>query len=263
MGEETTKKKRHSVGIAALVGIILVTLLVGMIVGGVLSFLVVAPFIEKIQGNNQGTNNQNTQNNNNQNSNPTQGNSNNNNYNNQGSTSSPYNNNQNGNTNQGPTGSPNSNNNNNSNSQGMTNNNPPITNPTGQYNSMGSQFSVSAPNQNGGKDSGTISADVICAVQQSGNNIQLDLTLTLTNVPQSLSQDIQNAQVIFNFAGTTSGSQINAQASGNGGSDSSSPNFDLNLSGSMGSNSLTLSITAASDSQISISTQHSITLQNS
>ncbi len=267
MGEEKIAKKGRSVAISGVIGFVLLALLVGMIIGGAVSLLVIAPYIGQLHQ--QSTDNQaNTgnQNSNNQNSN-----------NNQGPTSIPNNpNNNNQNTyNQGPTNSPDNNNNqvntgnqtnsqNSNPSQGMNNNNPPITNPTNQYSSTGNQFSVNVPNQNGGKDSGTITADVSCVVQQSGNNVQLDLTITPTSVPQSLVQDIQTSNsVIFNFAGTTSGSQINAEASGTGGSDSTSPTFNLNLSGSFGSNTLTITVTSNSGSQISISTQHSITLQSS
>ncbi len=244
----------RSVSLSGAIGFVLVALLVGMLLGGAITVFVIAPNIENHFQNssNQGDNG-NQNNNGNQNGNTNQA----------PTTSSPNNNNPNG-YNNGPTANPtdNNQNNNNDNSQGMNNTNPPITNPTSQYSSTGSQFSLIVPNQNGGKDSGAISADVNCVVQQNGNSIQLDLTITPTNVPQSLSQDIQNSQVTFNFAGTTSGSQFNAQASGTGGSDSTSPTFDLDLSGSLGTNTLTITVTSASDSQIAISTPHSITLQS-
>ena len=273
MGEEKIVKKGRSVAISGVIGFVLLALLVGMIIGGAISLLVIAPYIGQLHqqsSSNQNGNYQNGSNNQGPTSNPN--NNNQNNY-NQGPTSNPYNNNQNG-YNNGPTGSPsgynnqpntgNQSNQNNTNSQSMINNNPSITNPTAQYNSTGNQFSVNVPNQNGGHDSGTITADVTCVVQQTGNNIQLDLTITPTNVPQTLSQDIQTTNsVTFNFAGTSSGSQFNAQASGAGGSDSTSPTFNLTLSGSFGTNTLTITISSASGSQISISTPHSLTLQNS
>ncbi|HUK84690.1 MAG TPA: hypothetical protein VLU95_02400 [Candidatus Acidoferrum sp.] len=271
MGEEKTAKKGHSVAISGVIGFVVAALLIGMIIGGAISLLVIAPYVGQFhQQSNSGQTNTGNPNSNypNNNNNPNGYN------NNQVPTNNPYNNDQNG-YNNGPTGSPSdynnqpntgnqSNNQNNNNSQNMVNNNPSITSPTAQYSSTGSQFSVSTPNQNGGKDSGTITADVTCVVQQSGNNMQLDLTVNPTSVPQSLSQDIQTSNsVSFNFAGTISGSQINAQASGTGGQDNTSPTFSLNLSGSFGSNILTITITSASGSQISISTLHSITLQSS
>jgi hypothetical protein len=257
MTEEKPIRKGRSVALSGVIGFVLVALLIGMILGGAISLFVVGPILYKSNDNQGNSGNQNT---NYQNGN-----------NNQGPTSSP-NNNQNG-YNQGPTSSPNNNQNgnytndnstqNNNGGQDMSNNNPPITNPTSQYSATGKQFSLSVPDQNGGQASGTISADVSCIVQQSGNNIQLDLTVTPTGIPQSLSQAISsNSQVTFNFAGTTSGSQINAQASGNAGSDSNSPTFNLNLSGSIGSNTLTLTVTSPSNSQISISTTQPITLQS-
>jgi len=260
MTEEKKIKKGRSVALSGVIGFVLVALLIGMILGGAISLFVVGPILYK-SSDNQGTNG-------NQNTNYQNGN------NNQGPiTSSPNNNNQNG-YNQGPTSSPDNNQNgnytndnstqNNNGGQGTSNNNSPITNPTSQYSATGKQFSLIVPDQNGGQDSGVISADVSCIVQQNGNNIQLDLTVTPTNIPQSLSQAISsNSPVTFNFAGTTSGSQINAQASGNAGSDSSSPTFNLNLSGSIGSNTLILTVTSSSNSQISISTTQPITLQSS
>ena len=264
MVEEKTTKKGRSIALSGVIGFVIVALLVGMIIGGAVTLLVITPYIGQLHQ--QGNDNQATTGN--QNSNYQNGN------NNQGPTSIPNNpNDNNQNTyNQGPTSTPNNNNNqantgnqnnsqNNSQSQGINNSNPAITNPTGQYSSTGSQFSVTTPD-NGTQASGTISANVNCIVQQSENNIQLDLTITPTNVPQSLSQAIQNSPVTFNFAGTISGSQFNAQASGTGGSDNTSPNFNLNLSGSFGSNTLTITVTSASGSQISISTPHSVILQS-
>ena len=245
MVEEKTTKKGRSIALSGVIGFVIVALLVGMIIGGAVTLLVITPYIGQLHQ--QGNDNQATTGN--QNSNYQNGN------NNQGPTSTPNNNN-----NQANTGNQN-NSQNDSQSQGINNSNPAITNPTGQYSSTGSQFSVTTPD-NGTQASGTISANVNCIVQQSENNIQLDLTITPTNVPQSLSQAIQNSPVTFNFAGTISGSQFNAQASGTGGSDNTSPNFNLNLSGSFGSNTLTITVTSTSDSQISISTPHSITLQS-
>ena len=257
MSEEKVRKGR-SVALSGVIGFVLVALLVGAIIGVALSFFVIAPMFYGPNMGNNGNQNTNTQNGNN----------------NYGPTTNPNNNNQN-NYNQGPTGNPDGNNQNgnytNDNGtqnggggQGLSNNNPPITSPTGQYNGSGKQFSLNIPDQNGGTASGTISADVTCAVQQTGNTIQLDLTVTPTNVPQSLSQAITSQNpVTFNFAGTTSGSQINAQASGTTGSDSNSPSFSLNLSGSISSGTLTFSVTSNSNSQLSITTTQPITLQSS
>jgi cytoskeletal protein RodZ len=242
MGEEKTSKKGRSVALSGVIGFVLVALLIGMIIGGAVTLLVITPYISQLHQ--QGNDNQATTGN--QNSNYQNGN------NNQGPTSTP--------NNQSNTGNQN-NSQNNSQSQGINNSNPAITNPTGQYSSTGSQFSVTTPD-NGTQASGTISANVNCVVQQSGNSIQLDLTITPTSVPQSLSQAIQNSPVTFNFGGTISGSQFSAQASGTGGSDPASPTFNLNLSGSFGSNTLTITVTSASGSQISISTPHSVILQS-
>jgi hypothetical protein len=217
MGEEKARKGR-SIALSGAIGFILVALMVGMLIGVALSFVVIAPFMQSFQQNNnyQGTdNNQNGNNNNNQ----------------------------------GPSGTP-----------SMSNNNPSITSPTSQYSSVGSQFSVSITDQNG-KTSGTISADVNCAVQQNGNNIQLDLTITPTTIPQSLSQMMDKSPVTLNFVGSISGSQINAEATGTTGQNNEA-NFDFNLNGSFSSNALTLTINSDSNSQISMSTPHSITLQS-
>jgi hypothetical protein len=153
-----------------------------------------------------------------------------------------------------------SNNQNGNNTQGVNNNYPAPTNPTGQYSAIGCQFNVNSP-KNGSPATGTITTTITCVVQQNGSTIQLALTITPTTVPESLSQAIDNSPVTFNFAGTTSGSQINANAAGSTGPDGSST-FHFNLSGSFISNKLTLTITTASDSQLSLSTPQPITLQS-
>ena len=152
------------------------------------------------------------------------------------------------------------NNKNDNSTQGLNNNNPAPTNPTGQYSGVGCQFNVNIPG-NGTQVTGSIVASVNCVVQQNGNNIQLAVTITPTSVPQSLSQAIGNSPVTFNFAGTVSGSQINANAAGNSGPDDGN-SFDLNLNGSFASNHLTLNITPAADTKLSVSTTQSITLQS-
>ena len=236
-----------------------------MIIGGAVTLSIIAPSIESHfqTSSNQGSNG-------NQNSN-----------NNQGQTVTPNNpnvNNQNPNpsnigyNNQLPTPTPTGNNNQNNNqtnnynndnsSQGMINSNPPITNPTGHYSSIGSQLYV-VTSQNGAQMSGTITASINCLVQQNGNSIQLDMTITPTSVPQSLSQLIDSNPVTLNFAGTMSGSKINAQATGTTGGDNTGPNFSLNLSGSFNANTLTITVSPGLNSQISVSTPQPITLQSS
>ena len=182
--------------------------------------------------------------------------------------------NQNSNTNQGPTGNQNGDNSNsspnqqnndnqtsdqNSGSQGVNNNNPAPTNPTGNYHAVNCQFNLHMP-QDGGQVSGTIVATVDCSVQQSGTSTQLALTLTPTSVSSSLSQSVGSSPVTFNFAGTASESTIIANAKGSTGPDGSQT-FDFNLSGTLTSSALTFTINSASDSQLSVSTQQSITLQ--
>jgi hypothetical protein len=263
------KKAGRSVALSGAIGFILVALLLGMIIGGAVTLSVIAPSIESHfqTSSNQGSNsnqNSNYQNNNNQgptvtpnnpnvnNQNP---NPNNNGYNNQMPTPTPT-----GNNNQNNNQTNNYNNDNSS--QGINNINPPIANPTGHYSSIGSQLYV-VTSQNGAQMSGTITASINCLVQQNGNSIQLDMTITPTSVPQSLNQAIDSTPATFNFAGTTSGSQINAQASGTTGGDSTGPNFSLNLSGSFNANTLTITVSSGSNSQISVSTPQPITLQSS
>jgi hypothetical protein len=228
MSEEKAKKQGHSVALSGVIGFILVALLVGMVLGGYLSLFVIAPYVQKMQ---HGTDN-----------NGNIGN-------------------QSGNINPPPTGDQNNNNNNQNgnSSQGINNNNPPITNPTGQYSSIGCQFNLNIPGK-GVQNTGMILANVNCVVQQNGNNIQLALTITPTSIPENLNQIIGNSPVTFNFLGTISGSQINANAAGTMGSGNGST-FDFNLSGTSISNNLTLTITSVGDSQLSVSTPQPIILQ--
>lgn len=227
MSEEKTKKG-HSVGLSKVVGIALVTLLVGMVLGGFLGLAVIGPELQKLHF---GFGNQNDQGNtgdqNNQNSN------------------NPNDNNQNGN--QGGT---------------MINNNPSPSNPTGSYGGNG-QFDMTFTS-NGQTFSGTISANINCQVEQNGNSIQLSMTITPTSVSDSLQQAISigsaKSDSVFNFAGTTSGSQLNANAKGTIGSDNSGMTFDLNLSGTIDQNSLVFTLNSASGSQITMSTPQQITL---
>jgi hypothetical protein len=226
MIQEKPKKKGHSVGLSAVIGIVLVTLLVGILLGGYLGLAVIGPFIQHIGGNSddQGytgdQNNQNNQNNNqNNNNNPTD------------------------NGNQGGN---------------IINNIPSPSSPTNNYGGSG-QFQVTMT-QNGNTISGTVIADMSCLVEQSGNNIQLSLTITPTTVSDSLQQTVSTGNdVVLNFAGTTSGSQIDANSQGTMGGGNGGFNFDLNLRGTIDQSQLSFTITSASDSKIAI-TSHSITL---
>jgi hypothetical protein len=204
------------------------------------------------------SNNNGDQNNNNNNNN-------NNNYNNQ-------NNNQNNNNNDPTTNNPNNNNsneqnissnqnNNNNQNQGpdITNNNQAPNNVTASYGGCG-QFDVSM--QSGGtSNSGTLTANINIPVQQVGNTIQFSLDLTPTSVSGSLSQAIQTggSDTIFNFAGTTSGSQVTANAQGTTGNDQT---FNLNISGSIDSNTFSFTMTSASGSQLAVSTPQQIVTNN-
>ena len=227
MSEEKTKKG-HSVGLSKVVSIALVTLLVGMVLGGFLGLAVIGPELQKLHfgfGNQNDRGNTGDQNNQNSNN--------------------PNDNNQNGN--QGGT---------------MINNNPPPSNPTGSYGGNG-QFDITLTS-NGQTFSGTISANINCQVEQNGNSIQLSMTITPTSVSDSLQQAISigsaESDRVFNFAGTTSGSQLNANAKGTIGSDNSGMTFDLNLSGTIDQNSLVFTLNSASGSQITMSTPQQITL---
>lgn len=234
MGEEKPRKKGHSVGLGKVVGIAIVFLFVGMILGGYLSFTVVAPELQKlhIDFGVLGSNNNNNQNNNN-------------NYN---SSPSPNDNNNN---------NPN-NNNNNQNQQGMTNSNPSPSNVTASYGGSG-QFKVSMQSD-GNSYSGTLTANINVPVQQNGNTIQFSLELTPTSVSGSLSQAIQSGGgTVFNFVGTVSGSQVTANAQGDAGN---GVTFDLNISGSIDANTFSFTMTSASDSQLTVSTPHQITTNN-
>ena len=263
---QETKKTGHSVALSGAIGFILVALLVGLIVGGYIGLFVLAP---QVIAGHQNTNNQSNgenqatstpySNNNQATNNPNPNSNNPNTFYNSPTPNNPNGNNPNYNTNQ--TNTMNQTNTQN-NSTGVTNNNPAPTNPTGQYSATGAQFSLNIP-ENGTSAVGNILANVNCVVQQNGNNIQLALTLTPTSIPQSLNQAVNNSPVTFNFAGTTSGSQITASASGLAGNDSMAPTFNLNLNGSFGSHSLTLTITPAQDSHLSVSTPQPLNLQSS
>ncbi len=234
MGEEKPKKKGHSVGLGKVIGIVVVALFVGMILGGYLSFFVIAPELQKLNINIGASSNNNNQN---SNSNPTTNNPNN-------------NNNNNGNNN---------NNNGNGNPSGVNNNNPSPSNPTASYGGSG-QFDLTMQS-NGNTLSGTMTANINCAVEQNGNNIQLSLDLSPTSVSGSLQQAIPagGSDTIFNFVGTTSGSQLNANSQGTAGDGQT---FNFNLNGSIDSNTLTFTMTSASGSQITVSTPQQIVTHN-
>src|SRR5208283_3382438 len=215
------------VGVGKVIGIAIAFLFVGMILGGYLSFTVVAPELQKLHidfgvlgSNNNNQSNQNNNNNNNNNNNPTNNNPNNNSNNN----NDPNSNNQN-------SSSPN--NNNNQNQPAINNNNQPPSNETASYGGSG-QFKVSMQS-NGNSYSGTLTANINIPVQQVGNSIQFSLDLSPTSVSGSLQQAIQTggSDTIFNFVGTVSNSQVTANAQGTTGNGQT---FDLNLSGSIDSN---------------------------
>jgi len=141
----------------------------------------------------------------------------------------------------------------------VNNNNPSPGNPTSSYGGTG-QFNL-AIFQNGNQISGTVKANIDCDVEQNGNNIQMALTLTITQVSSSLQQAVSSGKSeTFNFAGTVSGSLINANAQGTIGSGDSNAAFELRLSGSIDENSLTLTVSSTSSSQISLTTSEQVVL---
>jgi hypothetical protein len=277
MGEEKTKKKGYSFGLSKVIGLAMVTVLVGMVLVGYLALTVIGPDLQKLRidiGNqgNTGNQNNNQNNNSNQNGNGKQGITGNQNNNGNPSNANP-NNSQNANGNQVNTGNQNNNNQNgnanqnNSNdknangNQGLVNNycSAP-SNPTGSYEGTG-QFNL-AITLYGNLVSGTITANVNCAVEQNGSRIQLALTLMPTSAPQGLQPSISvGNSLTFDFAGTTSNSQYTANAYGSVcGPSGATFTFNFSLSGSISQSSLTLTMTSASDSQISLSTSQPITL---
>ena len=152
-----------------------------------------------------------------------------------------------------PSPSDNSNNNNqNNNGPSVNNNNPSPSNPTATYGGSG-QFTLTMKDS-GSTYSGTMTANINCQVAQNGANIQLSLDLSPTVVTGSLAQAIQvgSGDTIFNFVGTTSGTQLNTNSQGTTGNGQT---FDFNLSGTIDSSTLTFTMTSASDSQVTVSTQ--------
>jgi hypothetical protein len=228
---ENPKKKGHSVSLGKVVGAVIVTLLIGMVLGGYLGLAVVGPALQKLHfgfGNQDGQTNtadQNNQNNNqNNNNNPND------------------NNNQNNNGNQGG---------------GVINNIPSPSNPTGNYGGSG-QFDIVIASD-GNTISGTITANINCLVEQNGNSIQLSMTISPTIVSESLQQAISSGNsAVYNFAGTTAGSQITANSQGTMGGGSGGVSFDLNLRGTIDQSKLSFTITSASDSQITLTSQPTV-----
>ena len=229
-------KKGHSIGLGKVIGITIVALLIGILVGGILSLTVVAPQLEKIGINLPGLNTNDQSNNNNSGNNSP------------GYSTNDQNNNY-------------SNNNNNDNSSnnsgsGINNYNQAPSNITASYSGSGDfQITVSS---NNGAYSGIMTANINCQVQQSGSNIQLSVDLTLTNVSDSLQQVMSPGQgdQIFNFAGTMStDTQFTANAQGSTGSSDHPQTFNFNLSGTIDSNALTFTMTSQPNDQITVSTQ--------
>jgi hypothetical protein len=225
-----TQKKVHSVGLGKVIGITIVALFIGILVGGVLSFTVVAPELQKlgIELPGMNTNDQN------------------NNYsdNNDNHNSIDYNNNS--GDNQG----------------GINNYNQAPTNPTGSYSGTGDfQITVPAPN---GEYSGTMTANINCQVQQTGTNIQLSVGLIPTSITGSLQQVMSSSNGVqnFNFVGTMStDTQFTANAQGTIGSGNNAGSFNFIINGIINQNTLTFTMNTQSNSQITVSTQQ-ITLNS-
>jgi hypothetical protein len=180
--------------------------------------MIVPPQLKNLLSNNNSNNN---------------GNNNNNNNNDNGS---PSGNNNNQSNNNNPNNNGNSNNNGNilSNSGNVINNNPIVNNPTSSFGGSG-QFDVTAQ-INGNQVSGEVTTNINCPLNQNGNNIQISLDLTPTNVPNDLETLFStNNDYTFNFAGTTSSSSSGTQisASDQGGLNPGSIPFNINLSGSI------------------------------
>jgi len=254
MSEEKPIKKGHSVGLGKVIGMAIVFLFVGMILGGYLSFAVVAPELQKLNiniGNLGGSNNNNQSNSQNNNSNPNNYNSNNQNNNKSPSTNNPNNSN--------PNNLNNNNNNNNQNQPGISNNNSPPSNVTASYGGSG-KFDVSM-RSDGTSYSGTLTANINVPVQRVGNAIQISVDLSPTSVSGSLQQAIQagGSDTVFNFVGTVSNAQVTANAQGTTGNGQT---FDLNLSGSIDSNTFSFTMTSAADSQLTVSTPQQIVTNN-
>jgi hypothetical protein len=143
----------------------------------------------------------------------------------------------------------------------IINNNPTPSNPTGSYGGT-SQFDLTMT-KSGNTFSGSVTANTNCHVQQTGNNIQLSFDFTPTQVSGNLQQAIStDNDVVFNFVGTSSGTQFNANAKGTAGSGNNGFSFDISISGTIEQNQLSFSITSASNAQLKVSTQQDITLYN-
>ena len=151
------------------------------------------------------------------------------------------------------------NNNGNSNSGNVNNNNPPVNNPTSSFGGTG-QFDMTIPS-NGNQVSDEISSNVNCALEQNGNNIQLSLTLE----PQSVPSDLQptftpNNNYAFNFAGTNSTSDSGTQITANAQGSMPGGTFNINFNGTIDQlqDTLTFTLTSATNSPVSITTTQAI-----
>ncbi|MGA2386985.1 MAG: hypothetical protein ABSG33_10690 [Candidatus Bathyarchaeia archaeon] len=112
-----------------------------------------------------------------------------------------------------------------------------------------------------------MTANINCPLNQNGNNIQISLDLTPTNVPNDLEPLFStNNDYTFNFAGTTSSSSSGTQISANdqGGLNPGSIPFNINLSGSIDQAQDTFTFTLATASggnpQVFITTPQAISL---
>ena len=245
--------------------IVLVLISVGCILGPIgamavqyrsnLSQMVLTPQLQQLThfGNNNNSNNNNGNNGNNN----TPNNNGNNNSNNPGNNNNNPNNDSNNNNND------NNNESTGSNSGNVNNLNPLMNNSTYTFGGLG-QFDINLAN-NDSQSSNEISTNIYCMVFQSGNNIQLSLDLTPTNVPNSLEPVFtSNNDYIFNFVGTTSDNSSGTQITANSqGSLNSGSTFNLNLNGAIDQNqdTLTFTITSGSNAQANITTPQAIGLQ--
>ncbi len=216
------QKKARFIGLGKVVGIAIIMLFIGILIGTILSFTVVAPGLQKLQINLPGfsTNDQ---------SNP--------NDNNSGDNS--------GNQN-----------------QGIHNDNQAPSNPISSYGGNGDfQITIPTGNGDiTGKMTANINC--LVQTNGNNIQLSLDLTPTSVtgSLQQAINPDKGNQ--IFNFVGTIStGTQFTANSQGSVGSGDNIQTFNFNLSGTIDSNTLTFMAISQSNSQIGLSTQE-ITLHN-
>jgi hypothetical protein len=227
-------QKGHSIGLGKVIGITIAALLIGILVGGVLSFTVVAPELQKLGVKLPGMNTDHQ--------------------------NSDYSDNNDGNNNEIDY---NNNNNSSDNTGGINNYNQAPINPTGIYSGTG-DFQITVPTPNG-VYSGTMTANINCQVQQTDNNIQLSVGLIPTSITGSLQQvmSTNNGVQTFNFVGTmTSTTEFTANAQGNIGEGNKAGSFNFSISGTIDQNTLTFTMNTKPNSQITVSTQQ-ITLNSS